>query len=143
MRVDPEHTARPVRRGETAERSERDRVVAAENERDLPGARCLGTSAATRAHVSLISGRKRARSSSSAVASGLGAVDVAEVADVVAEARQALLETRSPDRRGSHVDAAAALAEVERGADDRDGSLFGVTERTLTPARLHCDAAAR
>ena len=62
--VDPEHAARPVHRGEPAERPERDRVVAAEDERHRSRDVDLGDDrAAMRSHVSLISGRKRARSS--------------------------------------------------------------------------------
>ena len=67
-------------------------------------------------------GSARARRRS-AVASGNGGLDVALVAHVVPEAREPLLEPGVPHRRRPHVDAASPLAEVERGADDRDLAL--------------------
>ena len=47
--------------------------------------------------------------------------DVAPVVDDEAEAAQVRVQLRVADRRRAHVDAAPALAEVEPGADHRDG----------------------
>ncbi len=49
-----------------------------------------------------------------------GGLDVAPVEHLVAEALEAVVQAGVADRRRAHVDAAAARAEVERGADDRD-----------------------
>ena len=70
VRVQPEHPARTVDRGEAAERPERDRVVAAEDDRrpplpDRPGDRARRS----RSQVSLIWSRKRACGLPLAVAS--------------------------------------------------------------------------
>ena len=51
VRVDPEDAAGAVRGGEPAERTERDRVVAAEDERELAGSRASRTTPAMRSHV--------------------------------------------------------------------------------------------
>jgi hypothetical protein len=45
---------------------------------------------------------------------------IAFVSNLVAQALESLLETGIADRRRAHVDTAAALAKVERGADDGD-----------------------
>jgi hypothetical protein len=44
--------------------------------------------------------------------------DVAKVVDVIAKGVQARIEIGDAEGGGSHVDAAAALAEIEGGADD-------------------------
>jgi len=48
---------------------------------------------------------------------------IAFVPNLVAQALEPLLETGIADRRRAHIDAAATLTEVERGADDRDLAL--------------------
>ena len=58
--------------------------------------------------------------SSSSTCSTTGAGDVALVGHLVAERAQPRLEPRVADRRRPHVDAAAALPEVEGGPDDGD-----------------------
>ena len=123
---------------QAAERSERDRVVAAEHERK----RARASSPRPRARAielarvvdlgqeprPLVAQRRRL---------GDGRLDVALVAHVVAEADETLLETRVPDRRRPHVDAAPALAEVERRADDRDLAALALTRGTYRATRLH------
>ena len=49
-------------------------------------------------------------------------VDVAVVVDLVAERGQPLADAGDPHRGRSHVDAAAAAAEVERDADDAEAA---------------------
>jgi hypothetical protein len=51
---------------------------------------------------------------------GLLYVNIAEILDVVPERPQARIEVRDAQRRRSHVDAAASLAEIERRSDDGD-----------------------
>src|SRR5262249_23223956 len=51
---------------------------------------------------------------------GDGNGDIAAVFDVVADGFKARFESGDADGRGTHVDAAARLAEVERDADDAD-----------------------
>src|SRR5262249_25497826 len=51
---------------------------------------------------------------------GDGNGDIAAVFDVVADRFQARFESSDADGRGTHVDAAARLAEVERDADDAE-----------------------
>ena len=117
-----------MRRREAAERPERDGVIAAEHERNRARARLLddlrGDPLARRLDL-----RKKARA---LVAErrrlGHGRLDVPVVANRVAEALEPLLEARVANRRRPHVDAAPALPEVERRADDRDLALC---------ARLH------
>src|SRR5208283_5834593 len=59
-----------------------------------------------------------------AVAGGRGFsllyVNIAEILDVVPERLQARIEARDAERRRSHVDAAASLAEIEGRSDNRD-----------------------
>ena len=74
VRVDPHDAARAVRRRHADERAERDRMVAAEHERQSRlRARAAATSFATPSHSSRICGRKRARSSPTSADSGTGA----------------------------------------------------------------------
>ena len=102
---------------------EPDRVIAAQHEREAS----RGASAATRAasvaacredlgeeaHVGVVD-LERLR---------LRRRDVAAVDDVAPEAGEPLLESGVAERRRAHVDAAPALAEIERRADDRDLTL--------------------
>ena len=120
VRVEPEHAADAAGAREPAERSQRDGVVAAEHERqrvllererDEPGdaaARRLDLRQVARAGVRLLRRLQH------------GGLDVAPVEDVVADRVEPVVEPRVADRGRAHVDAAAAGAEVERGADDRD-----------------------
>ena len=121
VRVDPERRARAARLRHPAERAHRDRVVAAEHERQVPLpdrlvdergdplARLLD-----RAEVAGVRGRPRRSPRARPTR------DVAPVDDRPAERADALVEARVADRGRAHVDAAPALAQVERGADDRD-----------------------
>ena len=73
MGVDPDDAARLAGGcAQPSERAERDRVVAAQHERQRPSETTSPTSVASAAHASRISGRKRARSSRTASASGSG-----------------------------------------------------------------------
>ena len=78
---------------------------------------------------------------------GLGSADVASVDDRVPDRDESLREAGVPDRRRAHVDASPALPEVERGTDDRNGSLHGAKpyRGRDVPARaaLHFAPAAR
>ena len=119
MRVEPEHAADAARTREPAERSQRDRVVAAEHERqrallereaDEPGDAATGRldlRQVARARVRLLGRLLHGR------------LDVAPVEDVVADPVEPVVEARVADRGRAHVDASAARAEVERGSDDR------------------------
>jgi hypothetical protein len=49
--------------------------------------------------------------------------DVATVLDLVAERFEARFETGDAHGGGSHIDAAAGLAEVERDTDDTDAMM--------------------
>ena len=46
--------------------------------------------------------------------------DIAQILDLIAERGHARIQIGDAHRRGPHIDAAAALAEIERRADDRD-----------------------
>ena len=122
MGVDPDDAARLAGRcAQPRERAERDRVVAAQHERQRPlrddvpderrerGARLEDLGEEARA---LVADRERL---------GLGHDEVAPVDDAAAERRQPLLETGVADRGRSHVHAASTLSEVERRADDGHG----------------------
>ena len=65
----------------------------------------------------------RARDRRRSVASARGTADVAAIVDRVADRPQPLGEPGIADRGRPHVDAAPALAEVERHADQRDPPL--------------------
>ena len=110
-----------MRDGEAAQRAEGDGMVAAEHERQRAGAdrlpheqRNLRTGGEDLGQVarSLVVHRGRLR---------LGRLDVPEVPDVVTQRDEPFLEIRVAKGGGAHVDPAAPLTEVERGADDRDG----------------------
>ena len=123
VRVDPEHAAGAVDGRQPAERPERHRVVAAEDERDL--ARRSGLGDEPRNPLArLLDLREEARAL--VVQRGLlrlRARHIPSVAHLVPEAAKPLLEPRRTHRRRPHVDTAPALAEVERGPDDRHVSL--------------------
>ncbi len=51
---------------------------------------------------------------------GLRDVNVAEIGDVVAEGSETTSESGDAHSTGAHVDAAAPLAEIERGANNGD-----------------------
>src|SRR4029450_9875872 len=110
-----------MRRREASERAERDGVVAAEHEWELPIlarsaddggdalTRLLDRAEETGLLVALV-GRLGDRHR-----------QVPEVDHLAPERREAFGEARVPDRGGSHVDASASCAEVERRTDHRDG----------------------
>ncbi len=122
--VDPDQAERtPVAAREAGRRGHRagaQAVVAAEHDRDAAVAQDLVRSiveclahARDLAEVALPRIARRRRF--------LGRrVDVAVVVDLVPERGQALADAGDPHRRRSHVDAAAAAAEVERDADDAE-----------------------
>ena len=127
MRVDPDDATRPVRGGHACERAERDRVIAAQNERDLSAQPRLfdelRDAVAERENLrqearAPIVYRKRLRDRR---------LDVAEIVRHDAERRSKMLrELGVANRRRPHVDATATGAEIERGADQGH-----------TPLRLH------
>ena len=140
VRVDPDHAARlPCRGGEAGERADRDRVVAAEHERPRAfahglldqrrerraGLEDLGEEARALVHERERLGHRRR--------------DVAAVGDREPDLGQPLVEPRVADRRRAHVDAAPGLAEVERCADDRDGTLHGA--KPYSPGRSYAGGA--
>ena len=120
VRVEPEHTARPVRGREASERAERGRVVPAKYKRELPFlqraadhagdalAGLLDRAEETRALVPLV-GRLGDRHR-----------HVAVVDHLAPERAEPLGETGVADRGRAHVDATAARTEVERRTDHRD-----------------------
>ena len=122
MGVDPEDAAGPAPRREAAERAERDRVVAAEHERQaalldragdergdlLAGGDDLGQEA-------------HARRPPTVDASATAVWTLPQSETERPSAGQPRLEPRVADRRRPHVDTAPAGAEVERRADDGDG----------------------
>ena len=121
MGVDPDDaTGQPVSCREPAERPQRDRVVAPEHERDgsgrdrltdEPGDPSAGLEDLGEVARALVAERGRLLH---------GGLHVAAVLDLVAKPAKPLFQTRVADRRRSHVDTATPLAEIERGADDRD-----------------------
>ena len=123
VRVDPDHAARLARgRAQAGERPERDRVVAAEDERD----RAVGDDVARRcrraartprgSRAGTARARPRRRAPRARASSTLPRSTTRQPND-----DEPLLEPRVADRRRAHVDAAPALAEVERRPDDRHG----------------------
>ena len=135
--IEPEHPARPMQRGEGADRPDRDRVVASEHERRQA---VLGR----RAHLP---GDPLARLPDLGEEPGIRVagirrladlrVDVAPVVAGNAQRGKPLPESRVPDRRRSHVDPAAPCAEIELGADDRHTVPVGhpaiLTKETRAP----------
>ena len=129
-----------------AERADRDRVVAAEHERDRPAAaRVLDQrrDALARALDRLEVARPRIADLGRL---GQAHVHVAPVDALDAEARDPLLQPRVPDRARPHVDAAPAGTEVEPGADHGHRAAVRATHGTQAnraETRLDWLAAAR
>ena len=156
MGVEPDDTSGgAVVRREPGERTERNRMVTAQHER--LGAACDRFSderGDTRACLEDLRQVTRALVRNGG-AFGLHRLHVAVVVDGVAERPEPILETRVANRGRPHVDAAAALAEVEGGADDghragtRSGhgpeSTWGLTwgEPMVSPTCPLLRAAAR
>ena len=119
--VDVENAARPVHRGQRPQRAERDRVVAAEHEREGALLQRLvhepGDLLADRLHL----GQKARMLVTQTGRLDDRGRDVAPVVDLEPHLRQTPVESRVADRGGAHVDAAAAGTEVERRADHDDG----------------------
>src|SRR5262249_1132244 len=139
--VDPEHRAGAVRTRETTERADRDRVVAAEDERQVAALACFRDErrdAPARALDRLEVARPRVADLGRLREAG---TDVAPVDADTAELLDSLLEPRVPDRRGAHVAPAPAGPQIEAGADHCDGqerllcSHFGKATSTWTRAR--------
>ena len=96
---------------------------------------------ASRAHASRISVEVAGPLVADRERLGLVRDDVAAVAGDDADRGQPLLEARVADRGRAHVDAAPALAEVERRADDGDGP--GARHgRAAYPGAAPCGAVA-
>jgi len=118
--VEPEHAALPGCAREPAERPQRDRVVAAQDERHETFVDRLRHELRDPL-TGLLDLRKEP---DTLVADGarLGNSrhDVTPVDTAPPELLDPRLEPRVADRRGAHVDAAAARAEVEWGTDHRD-----------------------
>ena len=140
---------RAVHARKAAEHAERERVVAAEHERQLArlAARgdVVGDLAADDEDLDRGTWRGRRPSSSASIGS-LG--DGAEIVHADAELRQAPDELGVADRGGPHVDTAAALPEVERGAEhgdlrERRGGAHALTLPASSEARARPSARAR
>ncbi len=124
MGVDPDHASGLTRgRSKTGQGADRDRMVAAEHEGQRTVAGRLLDERGERGAGLQDLGEKTGPVVDEGERLGLGRDDVAAVEDRERDRRQPLLEPRVADRRRAHVDAAAGLAEVERRADDRDGTL--------------------
>ena len=114
-----------MRGGETAERPERDRVVATEHDRHIARAHRrldqIGDRATRgqdlREIPGALVGERRGL--------GHGRRDVPTIRDDVPDRREPLDETRVADRGRPHVDATSALSEVEGSADDGDRPCSG------------------
>ena len=78
---------------------------------------------------SAISGRKRASLGPSSGRLSAWATGMLPIGDVVAEGGEAFAEAGDAQGGWPHVDAAAALAEIERGSDDGDVGVHGSPER--------------
>ena len=118
MRVDPDDAARPMHGGHADERSERDRVVAPEHERELAGARCRADE--LRHLVAQLEDLREIAGAFVTASERLGdrRVDVAVIVRHDAELLGEMLRQAGvTDRRRPHVDAAPALPEIERSAD--------------------------
>ena len=123
MRVDPDRPTGPVHLAEPSERAERDRMVTAEHKRDECVSRRLGNELGdvpTRlldlrqeAGVLVDDGSRLGHSRAH-----VSAIDV-----LVAELGNARGKAGVPNRRRTHVNAAAPGAEVERGADNGNFAL--------------------
>jgi CheY-like chemotaxis protein len=120
VRVDPERRAGAEPRGHAAERAHRDRVVAAEDERQLPLVRRLADE--VRDEPADLLDRPEVAARRTALVRRLRHrhAHVAPVGDVAAERADARFEIGIADRRGAHVDAAPAGTEVDARADDRN-----------------------
>ena len=142
VRVDPENAPRAVHRREPSERAQRDRVIPAEHERHRAASSHLGDASSDQLTRVVDLGEEARAFVPESGRLGDRGLDVPLVVHRVAEADESLLETRVPDRRGPHVDAASSLPEVERRADDRDLSLRAHAQN-LTAAAATLVAAAR
>src|SRR4029453_14197830 len=105
---------------EPTQRPHRDRVVAAEHQRHQ--AFPAGSLDFSRDPRACLEDLVQESSALDARLTRLGErrLDVAAVLDLDARALEPFAQARVPDRRGPHVDAAAARAEIERRSDDRD-----------------------
>ena len=119
--------------GDPGQRSHGHRVVAAEDDRDVPGALDVGDDfgqihrhpddlvdvvrpAVHLRELGLVDLAEVLRRSFVAV----GDTDIAAVPDGVAETREPVAQARVADRGWPHVDSAAVAAEIHRNADDLD-----------------------
>jgi len=123
VRVDPEGSAGTARLRHPTECPHRDRVVAAEHERqELLADRLLDE---RRDPLARLLDRPEVAGVDAALVDRFrhGRADVAPVVDRTPERADADVELGVADRRGPHVDAAATLSEVERRTDHRDRRL--------------------
>ena len=107
MRVEPEHAARATHAGKAAERSERDRVVAPEDERQVPA--LDGTCDELRDPLAgLLDLRQETRTLvADRACLGNGGHDVAPVLAAPPELRDLRVEAGVANRGRAHVDARA------------------------------------
>src|SRR5688500_1476763 len=120
MRIDPDDAGPASTAGDARERPDRHRVIAADDERERPAAldppHALGKRLDDADDLARV-----ARTVVLGLAlDPIGHLKVAVVLDRVTECLEAPAQPRIPDRRGSHIDAAPASAEVHRDADDLD-----------------------
>jgi CheY-like chemotaxis protein len=121
VRVEPQHPAGPTGASQPAERAERDGVVAAEHQRQVPVLHSSGDEAGD----ALARGLDLAEIAHTLVAHGdrlgHGRLDVAEIDVAQAELCDPVVEACIPNGRRAHVHPAAPGPEIETGADDSDG----------------------
>ena len=141
--VDPEDTARAPRASETAERPERDGVIAAQYERQEP--LLAGAHDEIRdpfaARLDLV--QKADALAADRDRFGHRRLDVSPVHRAPADPGEPSLQARVADRRRPHVDAAAASAEIERRADHGDRLLRPLRAHRRKARDPHVDVAAR
>ena len=124
---------------DAADRADRHGMVAAQHERHAAARRALRPPAsARRSQAAAICGRYLASRIAFGRGFGLFDGDVAQVFDLVAERGHARIQVGDAYGGGAHIDAAAALAEIERRADDGDvraGHRFSGAGLLACPAR--------
>src|SRR5438034_7430104 len=118
VRVEPEDAARAVDAAQAPERAQRDRVVAAEDDRDRPAPGRLRDEVGDVTAGFLDLGQEPRVLVTGLDRLGDRRADVAPVVVGVAEALDPPVEPGIAGCRWPHVDAAPARAEIESGADD-------------------------
>ena len=135
VRIEPEHAAGPGRRRHPADRPDRDRVIAAEDQRDEPaGARPRDE------RCDALAGALDRRQVAGVRIAGVGRLgdvdlDVAPVDADAPEPRDPLLEAGVADRRGPHVHPTPPGPEIQPSADHGHGPQAAAVAHRSTVAR--------